>query len=89
MDNENVFDSQRVFSDGSGDIQDLTSRAVGAAQRNKTFEAFLDITEVDPTNPTRVVVKWEKSADGQRWVPVGTLIDTDAGSAVTTSTATA
>jgi hypothetical protein len=81
MDNELVFDSQILYSDAKGKMQDISSKPIAAAARAKTMEAYLDITEVDPTTDAQVAVKWEKSADGQHWVPVGTLIDTDAGSA--------
>jgi hypothetical protein len=81
MDNELVFDPQIIYSSASGKMQDISSRPIATAGRAKTMEAYLDIEEIDPVTAAQVVVKWERSADGQRWVPAGTLIDTDAGSA--------
>lgn len=78
---ETIFDAQLIYSFENGTMKDVSSKPISAAVNAKTVQLFLDIEEVDDTNDIRIVVKWEISADGERWHQVGTLLDTDDGGA--------
>ena len=76
-----AFESEIRYSMEDGTIRDHMGRAIAAALHSKTFEVYLNITDLESAADVQVVVKWERSADGVNWAGVGTVLDTDEGGA--------